>query len=68
MNLKVSDLELRSIRDEALNQYKNKSSKGLGADEYWSMCVLESVKGFLHRNGVEINFEYPIGKEYQVKD
>ena len=67
VKVKVSKYELSKIKENTLDSYKNKSNKGLSSDEFWGKCALNAVHGFLKRNNIDIEIDYP-DKDYKTID
>lgn len=54
--IKLTESDLRKIKDIALSEYKEKSNKGMSADCFWGKCAVEAVKLVLD---LEVKIAYP---------
>lgn len=54
-NIKMTESELRKVKDIALHNYLNNSNKGMTSDCFWSKCVIESVNSVL-KLGIKIKY------------
>ena len=65
--MKITKYDLQQIRHNALQTFKDKSSQDLGSDEFVVDCYVDSVLGFLKRNGIEVELEKDYYKTHIVK-